>query len=120
MKFYYNNKLVRTSKTHEYKYALIWEGREKVEMCSGTREGCEKEITRRINVRLEAIENEKAIITAIKAGKNKYMCKEGRRSYYIELPTKDISEVEGWIENRKNAIEEIRKNLKLVELEARA
>lgn len=45
MKFYYNGKLVRSSKTREYKYAVVREtadGKIVVWGCSSTREGAEK------------------------------------------------------------------------------
>lgn len=41
MKFYYNGKLIRTSKTHEYKFAAITaEG--KCLCCSATLDGCKR------------------------------------------------------------------------------
>lgn len=40
MKFYYNGKLVRTSKTHEYKYALLNRA-DRTLACSATRKGAE-------------------------------------------------------------------------------
>lgn len=52
MKFYYNDKLVRTSKTHEYKYAVINKQITKsnpVKSCSTTYEGCVKYIEKMIS-----------------------------------------------------------------------
>lgn len=44
MKFYYNGKLVRTSKTHEYKYALINTETEKARACSKDLKGVHAEL----------------------------------------------------------------------------
>lgn len=44
MKFYYKDQLMRTSKNHDYKYAIIEEKNSKIvcQMCSKTYDGCEK------------------------------------------------------------------------------
>lgn len=44
MKFYCNNQLVRTSKTHEYKYGLLYMG--KIRTCSKTKDALVSEIAR--------------------------------------------------------------------------
>lgn len=45
MKFYYNGKLVRTSKKHEYKYGLLlWNG--EIRACSSNKESLYSEIAR--------------------------------------------------------------------------
>ncbi len=48
MKFYYEGKLMRTSKTHEYKFALL-NGAGTCLSCSGTRDGIERERQRRVS-----------------------------------------------------------------------
>lgn len=42
MKFYYNNKLVRTSKNHHYTHAWKWRDSEKVLGCNANRELAQK------------------------------------------------------------------------------
>lgn len=44
MKFYFNGELVRTSKTHEYKYGLLYMG--KIKKCSKTKDALISEIER--------------------------------------------------------------------------
>lgn len=44
MKFYYNGQLVRTSKTHEYKYGLLYMG--KIKQCSKTKDALVSEIAK--------------------------------------------------------------------------
>lgn len=60
-KFYYNNELIRTSKTKNYKYAVIAynNGEMKVFRCSETKANAEKAHTAAINELKEDIEREK-------------------------------------------------------------
>lgn len=120
MKFYYNNKLVRTSKTHEYKYALIWEGTGNLVMCSATREGCEKEIKSRIGHCREAIENYENIIKAINNGSKKFLAKAGRKSFYIDIPVDSVEKCKEYIGHEREKIEAYIRKMKIVELEVRA
>lgn len=50
MKFYYNGNLIRTSKTHEYRYALLFvreDGTYRALRCSAERKSCVQEFDRR-------------------------------------------------------------------------
>ena len=53
MRYYYNDKLVRTSK-NEYNFGLLRNG--VLIKCSKTRKGCEAEMTREINFSKRQIE----------------------------------------------------------------
>lgn len=125
MKFYYNGKLMRTSKTHDYKFAIVnpsgscWS-------CHGTLDAAQKEFRRPIAELEQAIENSKAAIKALKAGKTYYNAKSGRNTYPVKLSGKigelkysDISTWEYFIDKDTERMEYL-KTRKIVELEARA
>lgn len=126
MKFYYDGKLMRTSKTHEYHFAIInasgtcWS-------CHGTREAAEKEYRRIISEYETGIESANKAIAMINKGIYSYMVKSGRISYRVNLKTNygdniDRTKVEYWearIESLKADIERF-KTRKIVELEMRA
>ena len=126
MKFYYNGKLMRTSKTHEYKFAIIWPDGT-LSSCHGTREAAEKEYRRPISEAESSIATELKAIEAIKAGKTYLDTKVCGRWYRMSLKGKDwdglnradISTWEKWIECNKRNIEKLNTRL-IVELEARA
>lgn len=123
MKFYYNGKLIRTSKNHHYTHAVITENNEKINClgCRANRESAESIITERINRTKTGIENGKEMIKALKANKSGYYAKDGRRSYYVrfsEAPDHyTIENAERWIRENEEYIEEIQKTWKVVELE---
>ena len=126
MKFYYNGKLVRTSKNHEYKYAIIGENGN-LWSCHGTLEAAQKEFRRPISECESQIADYHKAIDALNKGKTYYDTKVCRRWYRVQLKGKDItgkdrSEVstwEGWIESAQNRIHFLN-GRKIVELEARA
>jgi hypothetical protein len=122
MKFYYNGKLVRTSKTHEYKYAVIATNRDdKVLTCSTTKNGAQAFINRYISEREDDIKTSENIIKAIESGARGFYAVRGRKTDYINI--RDDHSVEysrGRIEECKRAIEFYLTYWKVVELEARA
>lgn len=126
MKFYYNGKLMRTSKTHEYKFAIVWPNG-KCASCHGTREAAEKEYRKRIAESETCIDRYKQAIKAIQNGKKSFIFKERSGSYKVELYGEDFahndrSKAETWEKYMESANECIArlKTRKIVELEARA
>jgi hypothetical protein len=118
MKFYYNGKLIRTSKTHIYKFALLNYAGNCV-TCSATYEGCLKEKNRRKSDNERRIENYGTMLKALKEGRQGYFVKDGRRGYYSRFTGKENAEqlaewLEALIKGRSYYEEE-----KIVELEAR-
>ena len=126
MKFYYNGKLMRTSKTHEYKFAIIWPDGT-LSSCHGTREAAEKEYRRLISENETAIADDLKAIEALKAGRTYYDTKICRRWHRISLKGKDwggmnraeVATWESYIESHKRQIEKLNTR-QIVELEARA
>lgn len=118
MKFYYNNKLIRTSKTHIYTHALIDQNGKAV-TCSATREGCEKELSRRIREIEQRMVNHENALKAQASGKTQVMWKDGRSSYYMKLNQLSLDHFAEYIEAEKEMIRIRKHEWKIVELEAR-
>ena len=119
MKFYYEDKLIRTSKTHVYTHALIGQSGKAI-TCSATREGCEKELLRRLHDIERSITNYENALKAQAAGKKQVMWLDGRTSYYVNLCDLDnLDEFEEYIIAGKETIHIIAHEWKIVELEAR-
>ena len=118
MKFYYNNKLLRTSKTHEYKYAIVTVS-DACCSCHGTLEAAEKEYRRPISECETNIHDYMVAIEMLKMGRSYYDVKICKRWHRIPLKGKDINYFESNIEYLRNRIETL-KTRKIVELEARA
>lgn len=112
MKYYIDDKLVRTSKTHTYTHAVLFG--DKVKSCSGSYELAKKEMDRRIAELDESIRNSKLAIAAIEEGKNYYWTTFKRRSYKAEI-TSTREEYLGYIA----ANEELKTRYHIRELEAR-
>ena len=120
MKFYYDGKLVRTSKTHEYHYGIYNKRFERMRSCHSTKELAEKELNTYINQPLNWNENTKEAIKAFQSGKKGYWSKEGHRSFFI--PFEKGLTVEALERSLKENQErhELRKNtFCVVELEVR-
>lgn len=116
MKFYYDGKLVRTSKTHVYSHAVLWAG--EVVACSGSYELARKELASRIS-RLESSNNNcKLAVAAIERGDRFYWAKEkcgrGWNSYRVKIEWSKEKYLEIIAAN-----EETKKKYEIVELEAR-
>lgn len=126
MKFYYNDKLVRTSKTHEYHYAILSANGD-VWSCHGTLEAAQKEFRRPISECETSIADTKKIIAALEKGKTYVDLKVCKRWYRVNLKGKNSdgtsrSEISTWA----NDIPRLEKRIeflntrKIVELEVRA
>lgn len=116
MKFFYNGKQIRTSKTHVYTHAVLTpEG--KTFACSSSREGAEKAIQKEASWYEAIAFGYRNAIKAIEAGKKTYTAKEGRRTCTML--------VTGTLESNKKGLERIERAIatincyKIVELEAR-
>ena len=121
MKFYYNDKLVRTSITHHYTHAVIRSDTGNVLMCSTSEEGCKKYIRRYINEKYQGIENAKKALHAFNAGQKGYFNKFGRSEYYIKFKHDDTAEkYYKWMDGCYGGINDIISNYKVVELKERA
>lgn len=121
MKFYYNGKLVRTSKNHEYTHAVINITNDGCMGCRASKETAEAIITSEIAQYEKRIANYESAIKALESGKSGYYAKEGRRIYYNKFSSD--STVERYIERIEWCREYINKvmaNWQVVELEARA
>lgn len=120
MKFYYEGKLVRTSKTHEYHYGIYDKHYKTMRSCHSTRELAEKELNTYINQPLNWIENEKNAIKALQSGKKYYFAKEGNRNICVRFTKEDTVEMwEGYIKGNETKHEYRKSNLCVVELEVR-
>lgn len=118
MKFYYDGKLIRTSKTHHYTHAVVNTATGKCLTCSSTLKGCEQFVSSHLNGYRCGIKNCKTAIKAIEDGKTRYNFTDGRRTFVEKIYwTKE--EYEERIADREDSIERIEKNWKIVELEER-
>lgn len=118
MKFYYNGKQVRTSKTHEYHFGILSINGDAINSCHATREAAEKEMAKAPAACRTAIGEYKDAIKAIENGKTKFPRKMCGRTYYDKIAYSK-EEYEGMIERAEARIAELGKR-KIVELEARA
>ncbi len=120
MKFYYEDKLIRTSKTHVYTHALIGQSGKAI-TCSATREGCEKELLRRLHNIERSLMNHENALKAQAAGKKQVRWWfDGRTSYYVKLCDIDnLDKFEEYIIADKEIIRIIMHEWKIIELEAR-
>ena len=120
MKFYYNGKLIRTSKNHEYTHAVI-------DITTGKCKGCRaNEYTASTIISTECawyerqIDNYRNAIKALESGKKGYYAKDGRRTYFSRFDADaSVENYTRWIEWNMEHIKEIKANWKVVELEAR-
>lgn len=117
MKFYYEGKLIRTSKTHDYKYAALIN--EKCLKCSGTKQGAEAEISRLIR---EAENNIAFYESALQAYEKGSTMVRSRRGDWVKLDTAWYTpeNLRDWKESEHKRLNFIKENAKVVELEARA
>ena len=121
MKFYYEGKLIRTSKNHVYTHAVIDMASGKLIGCRASEDAARSVISSEISSYKTGIKNTQSMQKAIEQGKRMYRVTEGRRSCYMPIDSGDTLErCREWIEYREKAIERIRKDWKVVELEARA
>ncbi len=120
MKFYYNGKLVRTSKTHAYTHAVIDITTGGCKGCRTSKESAEAVISSEIAQYSKKNDNYKTAIKALENGKSGYYGKDGRRTYYEKFASEDtVEKYNRWIAVNDEYIEEIKANWKVVALEAR-
>ena len=105
MKFYYEGKLVRTSKTHHYTHALIDVETGKVVTCSTSAVRCESEKKRYIRVAADLVENCHRAIKALYDGKKGFHGKDGKHEFYHAFTDEPFDTIEG----RTALLEEDRK-----------
>jgi hypothetical protein len=119
MKFYYNGKKVRESKTHEYKYGVYSVSQDKIIGCSETREGAEAQITRIMADSRDALKTYEGALKALRFGSSGFDSYWGRRSTYVRFREEHTEKyfIEK-IEYHKENLNRIRNTCKVVELEA--
>lgn len=119
MKYYYNGKLIRTSKNTAYRYAAINAETGKILGCSSTAEGAEKNIRRMISGAEEFIGNCRNAIFAIEVAKRRwYICRDGRRAYKVTIePGQTAEHFQSMIDKSTAWIEKIQQTCKVVEIE---
>ena len=120
MKFYYNGKKVRESKSHVYKYAVYNVMCEKVLSCSETREGAEAQITRLTADSRDSLKTYEGALKALRFGSSGFDSYFGRRSTYVKFREEHTEQyfIER-IEYHRSNIARIQNSCKIVELEAR-
>lgn len=103
MKFYYNNQLIRTSKTHHYKYAVLYNGK-----C----EGCTSRYDLALNKKNEAVKKHNESIEFFK--KMVEARKQGLKEVsFVNIKLKVDEKYDGLLEKALND------EIKIVELEER-
>lgn len=120
MKFYYNGKLVRTSKNHVYTHAVINENGGCI-ACSSTRKGAEQVISSEISYNERRLQTQLNKKKAIEEGAAGYWDVSERKHYWEKFRGKDyqtLEYAEEQIEWYKKQIEVVR-SWKVVELEAK-
>lgn len=119
MKFYYNGKLVRTSKSHHYTHALISATGKAITCSAKGPEACESFKQTRLNEMMENIVNAQTIIEAVKAGRPGVFLKNGRKEDYYkmsQLYTTDIAKLEESIQNYRESFDWYCQNWQVVPL----
>lgn len=116
MKFYYEGQLVRTSKTHAYKYAAMLDG--KCLKCSATKEGAQAEITRLANSFSGNVEFYEAALQALEKGRDMVRT---ARSGWVKLDASWYTpeNLQRWKADAAEHLAYLRANAKVVALEAR-
>lgn len=117
-RFYYNDKLVRTSKNHHYTHAVIDMASGKVCGCRTSREAAEAIIVARINMLNDIIESDNNAVKAIQNGETKYRTIEGRKAYKTNVRMSE-EQYRAHSEQTAEHLKEVMKNWKIVELEER-
>ena len=119
MKFYYNGKLMRTSKNHIYTHAVINE-RGGLIGCRANREAAEAIISAELSTLQRGLKNGEIKKKAIESGATRYRVSTGRISYWEPVRDTDtIERCDEWIASRREKIEAVRIGWQIVELEAR-
>ena len=101
MKFYYNNKLVRTSKTHNYKYG-VFTSNDKLLACASSFELAQKAIITATNSERHNLEFYKKELEAIEKGKEKFWGK--KYLHKVEDTKEECEEIIKRLENYLSGI----------------
>ena len=117
MKFYYNGKLVRTSKTHAYTHAVLTPNGDTFS-CSSSREGAVKALQAKINEWEQIRSNYRNAIKALEAGRPYYFSKYGRREVKQSLSGKTVADYDRMLAEAERIIANYNAH-QIVELEAR-
>ena len=117
MKFYYNGKLIRTSKNHVYTYAVLTPGG-KTFACSSSLEGAKKAVQREISLCETIRNNYRNAIKAIEAGQSYYFAKESGQNWRKRLNGETVADFEKYISQVESNIAYYKAH-QIVELEAR-
>lgn len=117
MKFYYEGKLIRTSKTHEYKYAAISSSGHCLK-CSATKQGAQAELDRIFRESMRNLEFYRAALQALEIGEARV---RNSRGEWIKLDTTwyKPEELRKWIKSIEENAPTFYERNKVVELEAR-
>lgn len=118
MKFYYNGKLIRTSKTKHYTHACVNKVTGNAINCSTTYDGAFREKGRRISSYRESIENCKSAIASLEHGHKYYYAKIGRTTWKEEADG-TIEEYKASIKRMEDDIAWVTENWIIVEVEER-
>lgn len=117
MKYYYNEKLIRTS-DHEYTHAVI-------DMTTGKCKGCRGSEDKAMAIKAAEISKYEARITgchkqikALAEGKTFWYCKQGRNIFKTTI-RRTKEELEQMIEDNQKYIDSIEQDWQIVKLEAR-
>lgn len=118
MKFYYNNELVRTSKSRHYKYAAIWVENDKVYCygCSETIKGAESAKRGASYQQRLFLESAERSYKAVLSGRTFYCSPYGGRVKCTKTADEYKADIEKW----QAAINRCNENIKIVEIEERA
>lgn len=117
MKFYYNGKLICTSKTHTYTHAVLTPAGDTFSR-SSSREGAVKALRAKINEWEQIRSNYQNAIEALKAGRPYYFSKYGRREVKQSLSGKTVADYERQLAEAERIIADYN-TYQVVELEAR-
>ena len=121
MKFYYNGKLMRTSKNHVYTHAVVANGN--CLSCSSTFEGAKKVIYSEISHYERVIQTELNKKDALEKGLAGYWDVSEKKKYWMKIEKDNERYTVEWADNAikcfQDRIEEINLTWQVVELEAR-
>lgn len=122
MKYFYNDKLIRTSKTHHYTHACIEvkeDGTIICQGCSSSKAGAEKVKNTVISEIERFIFSHKACIKALEEGKRGYYNKRHEFISFGQYRDFDIESEKTYLEGDQKNLERVQK-WQIVEVEERA
>ena len=122
MKFYYKDKLLRTSKTHEYTHAVVCEDEElgtlKCIGCRSTRQGAESFLNSELNGLRTSIASYREAIELVNQGQT-HRWVSYTRGYRFREKLDSVEEYEKWLANTQESLAYREKHWKVVALEQR-